>query len=136
VDEVVQEALKTVFEKYGVTVFTTSFSAWAYKVLVNKLQTHVATEGRRARKMADINAAAELTSSARPDCDLEQRLLHCLEQVNRVHPRHARILNLHYQGFLPAEICTRLRVTKTNFYTILSRARDLIEACLEKGEVK
>lgn len=89
-DEVVQEALKTIFEKYGVTIFTTSFSAWAYKVLVNKLQTHAATEGRRARKMADIDAAAGLTSFERPDCDLEQRLLHCLEQVNRVHLNNNR----------------------------------------------
>ena len=65
---------------------------------------------------------------------LERQLLDCLRALNRSNGRHARILNLHYQGYSVEEICRRLSLTRTNFYTILSRARTILLACLEKGD--
>ena len=136
VEEVVQEALKTVFEKYQAVDFEISFTAWAYKVLHHRLLTYVATESRRSRILEEKQPMVSQMTSASPDIDLERRLLECLRRVNSVSGRHARILNLHYHGYTVAEICERARLTQTNFYTILSRARAMLAACLERGRYK
>ena len=52
-DEVVQETVKTIFEKYRQIEFELSFAAWAYRVLNNKLLTFSATKGRRERKIEE-----------------------------------------------------------------------------------
>ena len=134
-DEVVQETVKTIFEKYRQIKFETSFAAWAYRVLNNKLLTFMATKGRREKKIEEqIERQPAVQNEG--GGDLEARLLACLSDLNRANSRHARILNLHYQGFTVKEISTRLGLTRTNFYTILSRARTMLAACLDRGEVK
>ncbi|MCP4703685.1 MAG: hypothetical protein GY865_03665, partial [candidate division Zixibacteria bacterium] len=50
--------------------------------------------------------------------------------------RHARILNLHFLGYTTEEICSRLEITKTNMYSLLSRARSMLELCLNKGSLR
>ena len=137
-EEVVQEAVKTIFEKYRQIEFESSFAAWAYRVLNNKLLTFTATKGRREKKIEEQIEQRQTIRDENTENtgDLEARLLACLNDLNRANTRHARILNLHYQGFTVKEICTRLGLTRTNFYTILSRARTMLAACLEKGEVK
>jgi RNA polymerase sigma-70 factor (ECF subfamily) len=133
-EEVVQDALTTVFEKYRGIEFESSFSAWAYQVLRNKMMTYGTTVGRRQNKLEELRSQGEAISNSDAPSRLEQRLLECLHALNRSNTRHARILNLHYQGYGVAEICQRLNLTRTNFYTILSRARRMLLACLEKGE--
>ena len=59
-----------------------------------------------------------------------------VKKIVVVNNRFARILNFHYQGYAVVEVCERLRLTSTNFYSILSRARSMLELCLEKGDVK
>ncbi len=134
IEEVVQESVKTIFEKYREIEFETSFAAWAYRVLNNKLMTFSATRGRREKK---IEEQIEQRQTIPDDStgDLEERLLDCLNSLNLANKRHARILALHYQGFTVKEISTKLELTPSNFYTILSRARAMLAACLEKGQV-
>ena len=114
-EEVVQDALKVIFEKYRSTEFETSFTAWAYQVMKNRLLTHVTTAGRRDKRQTDIDAMPQEPSVNQPDKDLERRLLFCLEKVNRAHSRHARILNLHYQGYAQADICDAARPDPNQF---------------------
>ena len=135
-EEVVQEALKTVLEKHRQIDFETSFVAWAYRVLNNKVLTFSSTQGRREKKLEEMAVPESSRQLSEPGSDLEARLLACLRGLNKVNSRHARILNLHYQGYSVTEICTRLGLTRTNFYTILSRARNMLGACLEKGEIR
>jgi RNA polymerase sigma factor (sigma-70 family) len=135
-EDVVQEALKTILEKHCQVDFETSFQAWAYQVLNNKLMTHMATQTRRVNILNDLSEQQVSHVAPSPDSDLERRLLDCLQKLHRVNQRHARILNLHHQGYSVAEICDRLGLTRTNFYTLLSRARTMLETCLEKGGIK
>jgi RNA polymerase sigma-70 factor (ECF subfamily) len=132
-EEVVQEAVTTIFQKYREVDFESSFTGWAYQVLNNKIMTLVKTRERRRSKLDELSVTSEAAPAGRPDSDLEERLLDCLRALNRASPRHARILNLHYQGYTVEEICRRLGLTRTNFYSILSRARGRLQECLEKG---
>jgi len=134
-EEVVQDALKTVFEKYRDIDFEISFVAWAYRILDNKILSFHRTRKRRREHQEDL-AREAVSAQTSPDSDLESRLLDCLRKLNEVNGRHARILVYKYQGYSVVEICDRLGLTRTNLYTLLSRARSLLERCLEKGDLK
>lgn len=135
-EEVVQEALKTVFEKHREMEFETSFAAWAHRVLENKILTFLRTRKRHNDRRENFVEGTAVGVQDQPDSALESRLLDCLRKLNRVNRRHARILVYKYQGFTVAEICDRLGLTRTNLYTLLSRARSMLEFCLEKGDLK
>jgi len=134
-EDIVQDALKTVYEKYRSMEFETSFTAWAYQVLMNKLLSHNRNgRARRARFEAEND---RLQARIEPEpVELINRLLTCLRKLHAVNPHHARVLNYSYQGFDVNEICHRLHLTRTNLYTILSRARAMLQHCLDKGELK
>ena len=132
-EDVVQEALKTILEKYRSIEFESSFSGWAYQVLNNKLMTTVATRSRRRDKLAEAAESETHSHEETRPAGLERRLLECLRSLNRVNRRHARILNLHYLGYAVDEICTKLELTRSNFYSILSRARSQLQKCLKEG---
>ena len=70
------------------------------------------------------------------DPDLKRRLLGCLQKICRQNVRYARILNLHYQGYKTGEVCGRMDVRPATLYSVLSRARSMLEDCLEKGDVR
>ncbi len=133
--EIAQEALAAVCERYKTIEFQVSFSAWAHKVLDNKILEYYRTRSRmRERESAAENG--ESTAAHGSSHMLERQLLECLRRLNIGFKRHARILNLHYQGYSVEEICLRLSVTRTNLYSILSRARSMLLLCLEKGDIK
>lgn len=135
VEEIVQDALMTILKKYRDIDFNVSFSAWAHKVLSNKiLDFHKIKTGHRS-KLEDIIQTGKHSAPLNQDNALEKDLLHCLKQINAAYKRHARVLNLRYQGYKVAEICSKLKVTRTNLYSILSRARTMLETCLEKGDI-
>ena len=133
-EDVVQDTLKTILEKHLLVDFESSFQAWAYQVLSNKIMTYLATRNRREDILSDRQA--RIPPAATPDSELERRLLDCLHKLHRVNQRHARILNLNHQGYSVPEICARLGLTRTNFYTLLSRARAMLETCLQKGALR
>jgi RNA polymerase sigma-70 factor (ECF subfamily) len=132
-EEVVQEALKVIYEKYMSMEYEQSFSAWAYKVLMFKIMTYSRTQRRREDKLEIALAEAVMHED---DGSLEARLLECLRKLHAVDSRNARILNLHYQGFTVPEICERLGLTRNNLYSVLFRARALLKRCLEEGDVR
>jgi RNA polymerase sigma-70 factor (ECF subfamily) len=132
-EEVVQDALVTILEKYRSLTIDTSFGGWAYRVLQNKIMDHVKKKTTRRRLDEEHRQGHENQSEAAND-DIRTRLIGCFRKIHRVNRRHARILNLHYQGYATPEICARLRLTESNFYVLLSRARRALAACLGKGD--
>lgn len=137
-EEVVQDALMAVCKDYKNVTFRSSFAAWAYKVLENRLFYYYQTKksrSARARKLAEMEQVSA-SSPEDEEIDLKQRLLNCLRGICKSNPRYARILNLHYLGYGSDEICERLSLTHSNYYSILSRARSLLEYCLGKGETE
>ena len=135
-EEIAQEALAVVAEKYGGLQVHTSFAAWAHRVLENRLLAYI--KSKQAHKNHRLNMPVTNTeiSSEESDPDLKRRLSQCLRRVARSNRRYARILNLRCQGYSTEEICNRLGITVNNCYVLLSRARVMLKDCLEKDETK
>ena len=134
--EIVQEALLTIARKYRGIEFESSFSAWGYKVLEHVLMRFYRSQKTRDRFFSRTSDDELPQPSWEPDPTLKPRLLECLQKISGTKLRHARILTMHFQGYSSAETCQRLDISLNNFYVILSRARKLLETCLENGDIK
>jgi RNA polymerase sigma factor (sigma-70 family) len=134
--EVVQEALMVIARDYKQTDIQKSFSAWAYKVLNNRILSYIDSKKRDLLQNSSdqLDSLNRFAPSLNPD--LRLRLINCLKKIDRVHKQHARIINLHHQGFQVQEICSRLNLTRNAAYISLHRARRMLELCLETGEIK
>jgi RNA polymerase sigma factor (sigma-70 family) len=129
-EDVVQDALTVVIQKYKGMEFVSCFAGWAHNVLRNTLMNHLQTRATRTRLQPQALAAMVPGESQGPDDELLRNVLHCLEQVARSNRRFARALNLHYQGFTAVEIAGRLEVKIDYLYVVLARARSMLVACL------
>jgi RNA polymerase sigma factor (sigma-70 family) len=134
-EDVVQEALATVSSEYRDIQISTSFAAWAYKVLRNKMLNYGQSRRRQAERTAPF-VEANHASVPWQYSDIRRRLLDCLRRVGGANLRYARILNFHYLGYTTKEICERMNVRRENFYSILSRARVMLERCLEQEDTQ
>ena len=131
--EIVQDALMTISANYRNIEFTTSFSAWSYKVLQNRILNYF-----KMKKRHVISYEAEPTDNKdlsrwSGDPQFTTDLLDCLAKIGRTNRTFARALSLKFQGYAAEEICRKLEVTPGNFYVIVSRARSLLKKCLERG---
>jgi RNA polymerase sigma factor (sigma-70 family) len=134
-EEVVQDTLAAIAEQYRQIEITTSFAAWAYRVLENKLLYYYRSKKAQARKLEQFAESGKPVAVHNPDPAFRRRLLDCIKKVSRANIRHARILNLHYQGYTVEDICGRLEISRNNLYTSLSRARSVLKSCIEKGDI-
>ncbi len=134
--EVCQKALMIVFEKYRAITFETSFAAWAHKVLHNEILKFYRDQANRDKVLARDDDGSLSASTWNSDPELKRRMLECIKKICRAYIRYARILNLKYQGYTGEEICERLAITPNNFYSMVSRARSLLDTCLETGDVR
>lgn len=138
VEEIVQEALMTINAEYNKIAFRVSFSAWACKVLDYKILSHIQKRRRENRRIDRRSSRSpdlmEASIGANPD--LKRKLLDCLQKICQRNIRYARILNLHYLGYKTGEICGKMNVKPETLYSALSKARSMLDNCLEKGEVK
>ncbi len=135
-EEVVQDALATIAAKYMSVQIETSFAGWAHKVLSNKILDYYKSKRVRAERQVAIEVAETFPGSPAVRPELKKRLLACLRKLHGVNCLHARVLNLHYQGYTTEEICSKLSISSGNLYVMLSRARTLLQLCLEKGDVE
>jgi RNA polymerase sigma factor (sigma-70 family) len=129
-EEVVQDALAIVAQKYKETAFVSSFAGWAHNILRNTMSSHIRQKVSRARLRPQAESAmANVVNRQVPD-EVRRKVLACLKEVARSNRRFARVINLHYQGFTSTEICSRLGLTREYFYVVLARARSALESCL------
>ncbi len=135
-EEIVQETLMTISIKYKEIDFTTSFIGWAHQVLQNKILNFDSKTRRQANLLRDSVSAKDSMQTVAKDHEFEQSLINCMKKINKKNNRYARAINLSYQGFAVEEICEKLGLSKSNFYSILSRARSLLLLCLKKGELE
>ena len=135
-EEIVQEALLTIKAKLAELEVETSFSAWCYRVLENKILHYYRNKKRRDDHFTPTVDGTIEASAPSADPAIKRQLLDCIRKLGQVNNRHARVVNLRYQGYSTEEICERLDVTRNNLYIILSRARSMLKLCLEKGNVR
>ena len=134
-EDIVQNALMTISGKYKNIEFQTSFAGWAYQVLQNKMRDYFKAQRRRDQKIESTDVQNQPTISQNLDETTRRQMLECLRKVGHANIRFSRILNLHYQGYSSDEICEKLKLKRNYFYVVLSRARVMLETCLEKGDV-
>jgi len=133
-EDIVQDALSVICSRYATMDFAGSFTAWSYEVLKNHIRNHMSKQSRR-RRLDRRNPRDEVQPATwRPDVLLESRLIECLRRICATNARYARVLNLSHQGYSMDEICSRLGITKNNSYVLLSRARSMLERCLQDSE--
>jgi RNA polymerase sigma-70 factor (ECF subfamily) len=136
-EDIVQKACLTVLEKYKAEESRGGFEAWVYTILRMKIGNYLQAMKTAQERIVDTTATTEppTTAVSGPDWATERVLVDCLRKVTKAHPRYARVLNLAYQGYQADEICRRLRVTRSNLYSMLSRGRSMLSKCLETGRV-
>lgn len=130
--ELVQDSLAVIAQEYRQLEVQASFQAWAYKVLDNRILAYIK---RRKNSRMDSSEAIDEVQGDAPDYELKRQLATCLGKLVTVNARYGRMLNLGYQGFTISEICERLQISRNNAYVILSRARSLLELCLQTGRI-
>jgi RNA polymerase sigma factor (sigma-70 family) len=135
-EEIVQEALMTIYSQFDKIEFHTSFSAWACKVLDNRLLNYYQKKKRENKKLnreiGDNQDLHDKRTDTNPD--LKRKLLDCFRRVCKRNMRYARILNLHYQGYKTEEISSRMSMKPATLYSGLSKARAMLEQCLQNGD--
>jgi RNA polymerase sigma-70 factor (ECF subfamily) len=134
-EDVVQNSLMIIAREYKKMHFDVSFSAWAHKVLDNRILAHIKQKRSRGGQPAPLFDELNRPDAWTADPTLESRLLECLQEVSAHDRRYARMLNLHYQGYTTQEVCERLKITPKHSYVILFRARSRLEKCLEEDGI-
>jgi RNA polymerase sigma-70 factor (ECF subfamily) len=134
-EELAQEALLTVLKEYQNVEISTSFAAWVFKIVDNRILAYWGTKQRTRDRHMPLDASTDLPAHTHPDPDLKRQLLKCLKQLGEIKVRHARAIVLSTQGYSSDEICSRMNLTRNAFYLLLSRARAMLAGCLEKGSV-
>lgn len=135
-EEVVQNALTAIAENYKQTNFEISIAVWVKKILDNKIIDYYRSKKSGLSKMSRVSNYAITATDDIIDPGFKQRLLDCLKKINAHNKQHSRILVLKYLGYSVNEIQEKLNLTKNNFYSVLSRARSMLENCLEKEKIK
>lgn len=131
-EDMVQNALVTVAQKYRSLDVHTSFSAWAWQVMKYKMMDHIKVEKARQLRTETLDETVRDDSWPGADHLLRLRMLECLNEVGRASTQFARVLNLHYQGYGTDEICRRLTLKADYLYVLLSRARAMLLRCMER----
>ena len=121
--------------EYGRIEFTTSFAAWAHKVLENKLLAYIETRRRSEGRNLPLPDESSPQLAIESDPLLKGRLIECLKRLAGSNRLYARILALHYQGLSKDEICERLNLTRKNSYVVMSRARAQLRDCVRSKGV-
>jgi len=135
VEEIVQDALATVLDKYRKMEFETSFAAWAHKVVENKFLYFLQRKGRDQARNTPLDNPDTVANPGVPDPTLRRRLLACLKKVCAINIRYARILNYHLHGYSRQEVSDKMKITLNQTYVSMSRARSMLKKCLAEGEV-
>lgn len=133
-EEIVQEALLKILELYRDIKIKSSFSAWAYKLLEYRVYNYYRQKKRRVAGSESAGDSDMDLSDWPYDPQFERDLLDCLKKIGKTNMRFARILNLKFQGYSADEICRKLDITPGNLYVIVSRARSMLQECLEGGK--
>lgn len=133
IEDILQMALTTIASEYKQVDITSSFSAWAYKVVENRFLAYIQTKRREAGRYVELSESDCYGKSWIPEHSLKEALLKCLRKVGYKNRQYARILSLTYQGYSVMEICDKMKISKNQSYVILSRARSTLRECLKKG---
>jgi RNA polymerase sigma factor (sigma-70 family) len=131
-EDIVQSALTKTTLSYRRDTMKTNFAAWAQTVIKSQFIDFCRTESKRQHKLVELTDDEHNPSESKYDPTLITRLKDCLKELHAANPLHARIVNLHHQGYTTNEVCNRLRITPNYRRVALCRARAMLRACLKE----
>lgn len=136
-EDVVQDALLVVSSEYRTVNTESGIGAWAHGVLMNRVRRAWQERQRESYRVAaaKVTPVSGYMGGIELDPEIRRRLIECMRKLCSRNRQYARALNLCHQGFATEEICARLEVRSANLYSMLSRARALLRACVEVGEL-
>jgi len=131
-EDIVQDTVMTIAQKYKELTAASNFSAWAYSILENNLRNFFRTQKYNRDKLSRFAESGHATVSSTDNPELKARLRDCLHQICHTNLRYARMLNLYYQGYTTVEICKKLGINPNHAYVIFSRAKSMLKKCLRE----
>ncbi len=137
IEEIAQEACKTVLEKYKTETFHTSFFAWAHGVLRNKIGSFIQAQRRDRTRLGTGSGSHPGGGAANEERyhALRMAMSACLKMILKRSRLYGRILIFAYRGEETADVCRRLGITPNHAYVALNKGRNLLKECLARGKV-
>jgi RNA polymerase sigma factor (sigma-70 family) len=132
IEDIVQGALVKIARTYRQGDIKGNFAAWAQTIVKNEFIDFCRGRTAQRRRQDELASRFRIPAASTPDPGLKDRLMACLRKLHAANPLHARIVNLHYQGFGPKEVCRRLGITANHRRVALCRARAMLWACLNE----
>ncbi len=133
-EDIVQNALAKIAGSYGRESKKDNFAAWCQTVLKNQFVDFCRAQSTRRNRQTDLTMQEQKLTSPETNPGLKARILSCLNKLHKANSLHARLINLHYQGYTTSEVCTRLKITPNNRRVAMCRARAMLRACLKESE--
>lgn len=133
-EDIVQNALVKIARLYRREAAKTNFAAWCQTVLRNQFIDSCRARSSQQSRQLDLTTQGPKVASPKTDYELKARLLGCLKKLHKSNPLHARLINLHYQGYTTSEVCARLNITANHRRVAMCRARVMLRACLKESE--
>lgn len=134
-EDIAQDACGVLMEKYTHLEDDKDFLSWAYTILRHKIGNAYQHRQIVSRARELQSADNHIRSAAVPDPLMEKAIRSCFRDLARQNRRYARVLNLAIQDFTSVEICKRVKITPTNLFSMLSRARRQLLDCLRRKGV-
>ncbi|MEZ5359801.1 MAG: RNA polymerase sigma factor [Candidatus Zixiibacteriota bacterium] len=137
-EDIAHEACITVFEKFHNTPSDVEFLAWAYKILRNKIGSHMRSSKYKKSIEYSSEGIEEIIGRKSTEENFEFRLIlkGCLRKMADQYPNYIRILNLSNQGYTSVEICEKLGIKPNYMYVMLHRCRGWLFNCIFGNETK
>lgn len=132
-EDVIQGAILKILQSYQRTRIRSSFASWAHTILGNEFIDFCRGKAAYQRKLSELAMRHRVPAQSREDPTLKSRLKDCLRRLHETRPLHARVVNLHYQGYTTAEISDKLQITANYLNVVLYRARSMLRAYLKEG---
>lgn len=132
-DEVLQETLLVLWEKFEHFAPGTSFLAWAYAVARLEVLKHRERQARH-RRLLSLEAIDAVAAEVQATGDLlELRHAALAECLNKLTDRQRRIVDDRYRAGVSIEsLAERLGRTRDAVYQILSRIRRSLLQCIDR----
>lgn len=131
IDDILQDCLVVIADKYKVEERKENFSGWAYQVLQNKLLAYYRDKQRKIASHESLEES-NTVQAVTPDYQLIVNLKDCLKEMHEVNKRYTEVINRYYHGYTADEIVEAMNLTKNSMYILLSRARTMLMTCLKK----
>ncbi len=131
-EDVVQETFLTVCRKAGSFEPGTDFAAWACTIARYKVMEALRTGPIRFERLSDQAMEALRASEPEHDPVPAERLREFEKCMELLAPKARQVMELRYRGeHLPEEISKRMGWTLGSVRVAISRARQLLQECVE-----